>query len=122
MGMVKTLEEENGRPLCNYYGSLDDSIKPKYGVHYFVLDDYMLRTMDALTERAKHEFEKIQKSFEKSHAADKKDTKDAISKLSEEIKNLADLIKNLVKENELKMPKKMELKDLIGDKEKAKKK
>ena len=64
--IVEELEVVNGMPICNYYGSLDQSVKPKYGVSLFVLDEYIARTMDKETNRARKELEKICSSIEKT--------------------------------------------------------
>lgn len=108
MGIRESMEVINDFPLSNYYGSLDQSVKPKYGVHYYVLDEYMLRTMDQLTDRAKREFDKMNHSIKKSHVAENKANKEALKTLGTQIKDLEKLIKNVVNENDLKMPKKLE--------------
>jgi hypothetical protein len=108
MTIRETMEAKNESPLCNYYGSLDNSIKPKYGVHLFMLNDYIERTMQEQKEKAKNDFQKMNDSFRKLNSEDVNVLKESVKVLSIEVKELSKLIKNIVTDNKLVMPKKIE--------------
>lgn len=102
------MENINNGALCNYYGSLDHSIKPKYGVSLFIMDEYIARTMERETERARKQLHEINEGFRRSGEKQAKDINASIKKISDEVKEIMKLLKCIVKENDLKFPKKPE--------------
>ena len=104
----------NGEPICTYYGSMDQSIKPTHGVGYFVLDEYIKDSVRTMESDATKNLNKIINSFNKTMPAKvnaieselkrvNKFLEKKVSFLTNEIKKSDDLIKELISENDLKV-------------------
>ncbi len=108
-------------PHCSYYGSLDDSVKPKFGVSVMLVEEHLKLCIDKACKKASDEFASMNETCRKGNEKAVGELAVVVKKLSGEVTELSKLVKFLIKENDLKAPiaalveKKKLLKQVVKD-------
>ena len=110
--ITTTIKDEHDGAPCSYYGSLEP-IKPKRGVAYFVLDEYLKRSIDNEVEKARKEFQHMNDVCRKAMSIEFKELERKVDKLDSALTALTKKLMSVITENELKIPEKeLKLKDV----------
>lgn len=84
----------------NYWGYMEE-IKPTYGVHYMVLDEYIIRSVEKQSNSLKKELGNVISCFRKELETEVKYTRDKIDTLEKENTRLYKIIKKIADHNKI---------------------
>ena len=92
---------------CNYYGSKNPDEKPREGVGYMILDEYMLRSLDKVTYKARKDMERLLYNHNNHKMTIDKITnklEKALDPIIQLLDGIDERLQGVIKENNLKMP------------------